>query len=140
MQRLVEFSQHHPFLIGLAVLVLAALAVDEALRRLRKWRELPPAQGVLLINKGATVVDLRPAAEYSAGHIINSRNIPLPELDGRVTELEKFRDQPVLLYCKSGDDSNAAAKRLGKLGFSQLAVLKGGIGAWQQEQFPLERR
>jgi rhodanese-related sulfurtransferase len=140
MQRLLEFSQHHPLLIGLFVAVLVAIAVDEALRRLRNWRELSPASGVLFMNKGAAVVDLRSAAEYAAGHIINSRNIPLAELDGRVTELEKFRGQPVLLYCKSGDDSHTAAKRLGKLGFSELAVLKGGLSTWQQEQFPLERR
>lgn len=139
MQRLLEFSQHHFTLVGLAALLLVALAMDEALRRLRKYKELGPAQSVLLINKGATVLDLRAQAEYSAGHIMNARNIPLAELDGRTGELEKFRGQPLLIYCKSGNDAATAAARLAKRGFQPLTVLKGGITAWQQEQLPLER-
>lgn len=139
MQRLLEFSQHHYYLVGLAALLLVALAVDEALRRLRKYRELGPAQSVLLINKGAAVLDLRAQAEFSAGHIMNARNIPLAELDGRAGELEKFRGQPLLIYCKTGSDAGTAAARLAKKGFQPLTVLKGGLAAWQQEHLPLER-
>jgi uncharacterized membrane protein YcaP (DUF421 family) len=76
MSRLLEFSQHHPLLIGLVVLVILALAVDETLRRMRKYRELAASQAVLLINKGAAVIDLRSHAEFDAGHIINARNLP----------------------------------------------------------------
>ncbi|HEV2111751.1 MAG TPA: rhodanese-like domain-containing protein [Gammaproteobacteria bacterium] len=139
MQRLLEFSLHHYYLVGLAVLALAALAVDELLRRLRKYREVSPAEGVLLINKGAAVLDLRSQAEFSAGHIIHAHNIPLAELTERTAELEKLRGQPLLVYCKSGTDAGAAAAKLAKHGFQPLAVLKGGIGSWQQEQLPLER-
>ena len=139
MQRLLEFTLHHYVLVGLALLALVALAVDELLRRLRKFREVSPAEGVLLINKGATVLDLRSQAEFSAGHIINARNLPLAELEARAAELDKLRDQSLLVYCKSGSDADAAATKLAKRGFQALAVLKGGLAAWQQEQFPLER-
>lgn len=139
MQRLVEFSQHHFVLVGLAALILVALAVDEALRRARNFRELSPAQSVLLINQGAAVLDLRAHAEFAAGHILNARNIPFGELDDRAGELEKLRGQALLLYCKSGSDATTAATRLAKKGFQPLTVLKGGVAAWQQEQLPLER-
>ncbi len=139
MQRLLEFSRNHYILVGLAVLVLLALAVDEALRRMRKYREVGPAEGVLLINKGAAVLDLRSQAEYSAGHIIHARNIPFAELGDRATDLDKLRGQPLLVYCKTGDTAGQAAAKLAKQGFEGVAVLKGGLGAWQQEQFPLER-
>jgi rhodanese-related sulfurtransferase len=139
MQRLLEFTRNHYVLVGLALLVVLALVVDELLRRMRKYREVAPAEGVLLINKGATVLDLRSQAEFSAGHIINARNIPLAELEGRSSDLEKLRGQPLLMYCKSGDAAGTAAAKLAKLGFEGIAVLKGGLGAWQQEQFPLER-
>lgn len=139
MSRLPEFISHHYFLAGLAVALMLALAVDEAMRRLRKFQELSPAHGVLLINKGAAVLDLRSPAEYSAGHVIGSHNIPLAELDGRLAELEKHKAGPMLLVCKSGDSAGKAAAHLIKQGFQQLAVLKGGIAAWQQEQLPLER-
>ena len=139
MSRLPEFISHHPFLIGAAVLLMLALAVDETLRRMRKFKELPPAHGVLLINKGAAVLDLRSPAEFSAGHVIGARNIPLDELNARVGEIEKHKAGPLLLVCKSGETAAGAAARLAKQGFQQLAVLKGGIAAWQQEHFPLER-
>jgi rhodanese-related sulfurtransferase len=139
MPRLLEFSQHHPLLIGLVLLVILALAVDEALRRMRKYRELAAAQAVLLINKGATVLDLRAPAEFSAGHIINARNIPLGELDARAADVDKLKGQPLLLCCKSGSEAASAAARLVKRGLGPVHVLKGGLAAWQQEHFPLER-
>lgn len=139
MQRVLEFIQHHPLMVGLLGLVLLALVVDEALRRMRKYRELAASEAVLLINKGAPVLDLRAPAEFSAGHIINARNLPLAELDGRMAELEKFKGQPLLLCCKDGTDVGGVASRLAKLGFGPLHALKGGIAAWQREQFPLER-
>jgi rhodanese-related sulfurtransferase len=139
MQRFAEFIQHHLLLFALAGVLLAALAVDEALRRLRKFREVPPGEGVLLMNKGAAVVDLRAPGEFSAGHIINARNLPMAELDARVGELEKYREQGLLLCCQSGTDALKAAARLTKQGFAKLYVLKGGIAAWKQDQFPLER-
>ena len=139
MQRLLEFSVHHYVLVGLAVLALLALAVDEALRRMRKYREVSPAEGVLLINRGAAVLDLRSHNEFSTGHIIHARNIPLAELADHTAELEKLRGQGLLVCCKTGTDAGSAAAKLVKLGFQPLAVLKGGIAAWQQEQLPLER-
>jgi rhodanese-related sulfurtransferase len=139
MPRLLEFIQHHPYLMGLALLAVIALVVDELLRRLRNYQELAPGQAVLLINKGALVLDLRAQTDFSAGHIINSRNLPLAELEGHAAELEKFKGQPLLLCCKSGSDAGSAAARLAKLGFGPLSALKGGIEAWQREQFPLER-
>lgn len=140
MARLLEFTRNHYYLVGLFVAVLAALIVDEALRRLRKFREISPATGVLLINKGAAVLDLRSDAEFAAGHIINAKNIPLADLAARAGELESLRGQPLVLCCKGGEESARAADKLAKQGFADIAVIKGGIAAWQQEHFPLEKR
>ncbi|MFI4967127.1 MAG: rhodanese-like domain-containing protein [Gammaproteobacteria bacterium] len=139
MQRFLEFIQHHPILTGLLALVIFALITDELLRRMRKYKEVGAAEAVLLINKGAPVLDLRTQSEFSGGHIINAKNLPLAELDGRVAELEKFKGQPMVLCCKDGTDAGSAATRLAKLGFAPVNVLKGGVAAWQREQFPLER-
>jgi rhodanese-related sulfurtransferase len=139
MPRLLEFIQHHYYLAGLAVVALVALAVDELLRRMRKYRELGAAQAVLEINKGAAVLDLRTPEEFGAGHIINARNLPLAELDARAGELDKLKGKPLLLCCKEGRQAAGAAARLAKLGFGPVHVLKGGVAAWQQEHFPLER-
>lgn len=139
MSRVLEFSGHHPYLIAAAVLIILLFIGDEILRRLRKYRELAPAESVLLINKGAAVLDIRPPKDYSEGHVIGARNIPTAELDARVAELDKFRQQPVIIYCDSGPTSQKAAAILIKHGFQAVHTLKGGIRAWQTEHFPLER-
>lgn len=139
MPRLLEFIRHHPYLILAAVIIILLFIGDELWRRMRKYREVVPAEGVLLINKGALVLDIRPSKDFGAGHVIGARNIPSAELDGRMTELDKFREQPFVVYCDVGQTSHKAANLLIKHGFKAVHIIKGGIKAWQNEHFPLER-
>lgn len=139
MPRLLEFIRHHPYLIAAAAVIILLFIGDELLRRLRKYRELRPAESVLLINKGAAVLDIRPSKEFSGGHVIGARNIPVAELDTRLAELDKFKEQPVIVCCDTGQASQKAAATLIKRGFNTVYTLKGGIKSWQIEHFPLER-
>jgi len=139
MPRLLEFAGHHPFLIAAAVIIILLFVVDESLRRLRKYREVAPAQGVLLINQGAAVLDIRTPKEFSEGHVIGAHNIPAADLGARISELDKYKGQPVLIYCDSGNTSQKAASTLAKNGFESVHSLKGGIRSWRNEQFPVER-
>jgi rhodanese-related sulfurtransferase len=139
MPRLLEFAGHHPYLIAAAVIIILLFVGDELLRRLRKYQEVAAAQSVLLINKGAVVVDIRPPKQFSEGHVIGAYNIPAAELDGRTSELDKYRQQPVIVYCDSGNTSQKAAAMLVKRGFKDVRTLKGGIRGWQNEHLPLER-
>ena len=139
MPRLLEFAQHHPYLIAAAVIVILLFFGDELLRRMRKYREVVPAEGVLLINKGAAVVDIRPSKDFGAGHVIGAHNIPAAELDGRLTELDKFKEQAVIVCCDAGTASQKVANVLIKHGFKAVHTIKGGIKAWQNANLPLER-
>jgi rhodanese-related sulfurtransferase len=139
MPRLLEFIQHHPYLIGAAILIVALFIADSLWRRMRKFQETSSAEAVLLINKGAAVIDVRPAKDFSAGHIIGARNLPVAEFNDRIAELEKFREQPVLIYCQNGQTSQGRAAALAKAGFQQVHSLKGGLSAWQSDNFPLEQ-
>ncbi len=138
MQRLLEFAQHHPYLIAALLVVILLFIGDELLRRMRKYREIPPTEGVHLINQGAVVVDVRPSKDFGAGHVIGARNIPVSELDGRMTELDKFKEQPLIVCCDVGQTSQKAAGTLIKHGFKAVHTIKGGIKAWQNEHLPLE--
>ncbi|MDG0793944.1 rhodanese-like domain-containing protein [Cohnella ginsengisoli] len=75
-----------------------------------------------------TVVDVREPSEYKSGFIAGAKNIPLSQLKGRLSEIPK--DQPVLLYCRSGMRSKSAAKVLQKSGHQKLSHLQGGLSAW----------
>ncbi|HMM37213.1 MAG TPA: rhodanese-like domain-containing protein [Desulfovibrio sp.] len=75
------------------------------------------------------LVDVRQPFEYQEFHLPGARLIPLGELPERAGELK--RDKLVLVYCRSGSRSVAAAGLLEGLGFSRVINLQGGIAAWQ---------
>jgi rhodanese-related sulfurtransferase len=109
-------------------------------RRLSGAPEVGALQAVQLLNrKDAIMIDVRDAAEFSAGHAPNAKNIPLAQLDKRIGELEKFKKRPVVLVCQTGGRAHAATAPLKKAGIAEVVVLAGGIGAWQQANLPVEK-
>lgn len=106
--------------------------------RVRGIKEVDCVAALQLINhKNALVLDVREQNEYNAGHILNSTVIPLAKLDERIGELEKFKEQPVLIVCNTGNRSSTACVVLGKHGFAQAYNLAGGIAVWQKANLPL---
>ncbi len=70
-----------------------------------------------LINQDALVLDVREDSEFNAGHIPNSRHIPLAQLGDRIKEIEKFKSKPILINCLSGHRSNARLRHSQETGF-----------------------
>ena len=63
------------------------------------------------MSRGATVLDVRTAAEFARGHLPGARNVPLEELPGRRPEVTRLPG-PVLVCCASGRRSRRAARLL----------------------------
>jgi rhodanese-related sulfurtransferase len=84
-------------------------------------------------------VDVREEKEFTNGHLLNAKLIPLGTLKGRVGELEKYREHPILTVCRSGQRSRIAAAQLKNRGFTQAYSLVGGIVAWQKADLPVEK-
>ena len=137
MNRLLEYTTHHPFLIAAAA-ILAVLAIVIELRERAKGSSMIGApDAVRLVNAGALVVDVRDTKDYEAGHIIDSRSIPAGEIATRAETLKKYKEKPVVLCCESGFTSASAAKTLRAQGFNKVATLRGGLRSWRQENLPL---
>jgi len=108
--------------------------------RLRGVKEVNNAEALQMINhNNAIVLDVREESEYKAGHLLNSKWIPLGKLLDRIGELERYREQPVVIVCRSGNRSASACATLAKKGFTQAYNLSGGVLAWQKSNLPLER-
>lgn len=127
-------------------LLLTALASGGILvwpwisRGLSGASEVGPLEAVRLINrKDAVMLDVRDPGEFSSGHAPNAKNVPLGQLDKRLGEIEKFKSRPVVVTCQTGSRSHAATSALKKAGFSEVVVLSGGFGAWQQANLPVEK-
>ena len=80
-----------------------------------------------------TVLDVRPAAEFAAGHIPGARSIPVDELEERLDELPEDRD--VVAYCRGPYCvfSDQAVEKLRSRGYRAIR-LAGGLPDWESEQ------
>ena len=73
-------------------------------------------------------IDVRTREEYSAGHAIRARNIPLNELPAKLDILEK--SEPIYVICQTGRRSKEAADILSKNGFKWVFNVSGGTTRW----------
>ena len=108
--------------------------------RVRGVKDVDSAEALQLINhKNAIILDVREESEYKSGHLLNSKWIPLGKLAERIGELERYREQSIVVVCRSGQRSASACAALGKQGFTQAYNLSGGVIGWQKSNLPLEK-
>jgi rhodanese-related sulfurtransferase len=102
--------------------------------------EIGTLEATRLMNQGPSLVlDVREDKEFAAGHLPRARHIPLKDLPGRLDEIGKFKDKPVIVTCRSGPRAGAACRLLRKSGFTNVFQLKGGLAAWEQASLPVEK-
>lgn len=100
-----------------------------------------PAQATLLINReDAMVEDVREPAEYAGGHIPKAHPIPLGQLSKRLDELQRFKDKPIVVVCRSGNRSANACGILKKNEFPNVLNLSGGMSAWELAGLPVTKK
>ncbi|MDO6472501.1 rhodanese-like domain-containing protein [Maribacter sp. 1_MG-2023] len=75
--------------------------------------------------------DVRTPSEYNSGHIKNAINVDFFNGGNFNAYFEKVnKEKPVFVYCRSGARSQKAARKLLKMGFTQVYDLKGGYTSW----------
>jgi rhodanese-related sulfurtransferase len=92
--------------------------------------EVDPRTGQSMVDDGATLLDVRRADEWEAGHAPEAVFLPLDELGDRYTELPT--DRPIVVICKVGGRSARAAEALVGAGY-EAVNLAGGMKAWVAE-------
>ncbi len=73
-------------------------------------------------DRGAVIVDVRSKGEYDGGAIPGSKNIPLPNITSKISEIKKW-NKPVICCCASGMRSASAA---GILKSNGIEAMNGG--------------
>lgn len=89
-------------------------------------------------NKGL-ILDVRTPEEWKEGVIGNATKIDYwgKDFTNKIEKLDK--NEPILIYCKSGGRSSRAAKVLIDKGFTKIFNLDGGITAWKDAGKKLNR-
>lgn len=118
--------------------LLAVLIIVYTLRERVKsgvpvsWNQLTS----LVNSEKAVVVDIRPSAEFKAGHIVDAINIPYERISADLALLEKYKSKTIIVVDKLGQYSGTAGRQLAKEGFD-VRRLNGGISEWQSQNLPL---
>jgi rhodanese-related sulfurtransferase len=137
MERFLEYAARHPFLVGGTALMALVVLAYEASRARSGGGAVGATDAVRLLNEGALLLDVRSKDEFDAGHVIEARHIPQPELSQGLESIKKYKDKVVVTVCESGMRSGAAARTLRAAGFSKVVNLRGGMQAWRAESLPV---
>ncbi|PID46098.1 MAG: sulfurtransferase [Proteobacteria bacterium] len=141
MQEYIEFAQANPLLFLGFFGVLALIIWTEWTRITRKYQLADVNTAVRMMNNDKTLIlDVREDSEMQEGSIKGAKHIPLTALATRISELDKFKSDPVIIYCRSGNRSGSACNTLTKAGFEDVYNLVGGIAAWETANLPLAKR
>ena len=81
------------------------------------------------------ILDVRLQSGYDSGHVRDAKLMPLPDLEGRLDELD--RADKILVYDESGSWSATASQTLIDNGFLYVYNMLGGVIAWIAEGYPV---
>jgi phage shock protein E len=84
------------------------------------------------------ILDVRTPAEYAAGHVRGAINIAFNEVGRRMSELDAFRERPLVVYCGHGPRAWLAGVVLWRHRFRHISYLRGHMAAWRRAGLPEE--
>ncbi len=83
------------------------------------------------------ILDVRTEAEYSMTHLYDAVQLSLDDLEDSISKIEEYKDNIVIVYCKSGARSKNSSQILVDEGFSNVYNMEGGILAWIDAGYPV---
>ncbi len=90
-------------------------------------------------GKATTLFDVRTPAEHGEVHIPGSRLMPLDRLDADAVKAASANSAQCVLVCRSGKRAEQAYQKLAAAGCGNLAILDGGVTAWENAGLPVNR-
>ena len=81
-------------------------------------------------ESGYLIVDVRRPDEYAQEHITGAINVPNETIEDEAPEALPDKEQMLLVYCRSGNRSKEASKKLADMGYTNVYEF-GGIETWE---------
>lgn len=130
-------------MLGLALLAIVAF-IPRLINKMRSVNMLSIEELKLQIDKKKDILllDVRSAADFNGeqGHIEQATLLPLEELSSRVSELNEYKNKPIITICRTDKRSSQAAKILANSGFENIQVARMGMTDWNKHHFPLKKQ
>lgn len=139
MDHLIPYIQANHWLVAATLAVLVLAVVFEVRARAEGFAAVAPQDAIRLMNRGAVIIDLRPAEQYAAGHLSGARRMDGEQILKAGDTMKRFKQKPLIVYDESGTLGTSAARRLKAQGFEHAFNLRGGLAAWRADNLPLEK-
>lgn len=142
MDALLEFASRHLFMSILWVALLIILIAVWMRSAKQGYQVLSPQQATVWVNRGDGVfVDLRSTDEFRKGHIHGAKQVSAEQIkENQLGSIENFKDAPIVLVCATGMSAKASATQLLQQGYTQVAILEGGMNGWRSEKLPVTQK
>ncbi len=135
----VEFVINNWYLFAIAAGIVVMLLMDPIRNHFSTVRSVSALQLPQLLREDAVIVDVSEPNEFKKGHIPKSLNIPLKKLNDQIDTFKKKKVTNVIIACRTGNRSSAAARVLTKHGFENVFTLSGGLLSWEKENLPMDK-
>jgi rhodanese-related sulfurtransferase len=139
MDRLTQYIQMNHWLVIATAVVAVLVLLYEIRSRGESLAAISPQDAIRMMNRGAVVIDLRPAEQFTAGHLAGARRLDGNDILKAGDTLKKYKQKPLIVYDESGSLGTSAARQLKAQGFEQAFNLRGGLSAWRADNLPLEK-
>jgi rhodanese-related sulfurtransferase len=90
-------------------------------------------------GKRLALIDVRTPAEHGEIHLAGSKLMPLDRLDPAAVKAAAEQAEACVLICRSGKRAEQAFQKLRAAGCENLAILDGGVTAWDAAGLPVNR-
>lgn len=91
-----------------------------------------------LAEKSPFLLDVRSQAEWNKdGYIEGAVSIPFPDFLANLDKLPSDKDARIVVYCGSGHRGAMVEMALYLMGYTDVANLGGGLGAWKTASMPV---
>jgi rhodanese-related sulfurtransferase len=85
------------------------------------------------------LIDVREDQEWSEGHAAGSIHISKGLIEHDIEAAVPQKDKYIVLYCHSGARSALAAENLGRMGYTNVYSLEGGLRGYEAAGLPIEK-
>jgi len=91
------------------------------------------------LNKKQTffLLDVRTTEEYNKGKIEGSINLPVSEVQNKISTLIPDKNKVIFVYCLSGSRSDMATAVMTALGYTNVFSMTNGLLMWRSKKYPL---
>jgi len=112
--------------------------VDDAKKRIRETT-VDDIKRKLDANENFLLIDVREDNEWEKDHLPRAIHLGKGVIERDIEKRVPDLNAPIVVYCGGGFRSALAADNLGKMGYTNVISMDGGIRGWREKGYPLTR-